>query len=165
MNDALRPVRTPTNPRHYSFGGTAAVVTSVGLIVGLGAAAVSKATIVSGLLIIAVADNVSDSLSIHVYQESENLESSAAFRATLTNFVARFIVAMSFVALVLLVPPSAVAGASLAWGILLLGALTYGVARRRNVSPGREMLKHVVVALAVIAVSRVLGGWISEHVR
>jgi hypothetical protein len=152
-------------PRNYSFGGTAAIVTSVGLIVGFGAAAISRATIVSGLLIIALADNISDSLSIHIYQESENLEARAAFRATFINFVTRFVVAMSFVAVALLVPTAAVAAVSLGWGLLLLSALTFGVARARNVSPGREILKHIIVALVVVGVSRVLGGWIAIHVR
>lgn len=39
------------------------------------------------------------------------------------------------------------------------------VARLRNMSPGREMLKHIVVALAVVVVSRILGGWIAANVR
>ena len=42
---------------------------------------------------------------------------------------------------------------------------TFGVARVRNVSPGREMLKHIVVALIVVAASRILGEWITAHVR
>lgn len=154
-----------TAPRHYTFGSTAAIVTSVGLIVGFGVATVSRATIVSGLLIIALADNISDSLSIHIYQESENLEPRASFRATLTNFIARFVVVMSFVAIVLLLPLSMVATASLAWGVLLLGVLTYTVARLRGVRPGQEMLRHMAVALAVVAVSRLLGGWLAAHVR
>ncbi len=52
LNERRRPSRTA--PRHYSFGSTAAVVTSVGLIVGFGTATVSRATIVSGLVIIAL---------------------------------------------------------------------------------------------------------------
>jgi VIT1/CCC1 family predicted Fe2+/Mn2+ transporter len=157
------PVRR--SPRHYSYGSTAAIVTSMGLIVGFGAADVARAAIVSGLLIIAVADNVSDSLSIHIYQESENLDARAAFRATLTNFAARFIVAMSFVGIALLAPLSAAPIAALLWGVLLLVALTHVVARARNARPWRETFKHVTVALAVIAVSRVLGGWIAAHVH
>ena len=120
----------------------------------------------SSLLIIALADNISDSLSIHVYQESENLEARAALRATLTtNFVARLLVGMSFVGIVLLLPPPLVTVASLAWGALLLAALTLRVARQRKVSPVREILKHVVAALAVVAMSRILGGWIVTHVQ
>jgi vacuolar iron transporter family protein len=109
------------SPSRYSYGSTAAVVTSVGLIVGFGAASVSKSTVVSGLLIIAVADNLSDSLSIHIYQESENLEAPAAFRATLTNFAARFLVVMSFVGIVIAFRGRASQAVATVWGMLLLG--------------------------------------------
>jgi VIT1/CCC1 family predicted Fe2+/Mn2+ transporter len=157
------PVRR--SPRYYSFGGTAAIVTSVGLIIGFGAAAVPRAAVVSGLLIIALADNVSDSLSIHVYQESENLDARAAFRATLTNFAARFLVAISFVGIALCSPLSVAPTVALVWGMLLLAALTHVVARARKASPWRETVKHVTVALVVIGVSRVLGGFIADHVH
>jgi hypothetical protein len=52
--------------RRISFGATSATVTSMGLITELGAAAAEKATILSGLLIVALADNLTDSLSLHV---------------------------------------------------------------------------------------------------
>ncbi|HVW24439.1 MAG TPA: hypothetical protein VHC69_03680 [Polyangiaceae bacterium] len=152
-------------PRHYSYGGTAAIVTSVGLIVGLGAAGVPRASIVSGLLVVGIADNVSDSLSIHMYQESENLEGRSAFHATLTNFVARFLVVMSFVGIAVVAPFRAAPIVALTWGMLLLGALTHRIARARGVSPWRETLKHVFVALLVVAVSRALGAWIAANVR
>jgi len=167
------PVVTPrgraehlTRPaaREIAFGSSSAIVTSLGLVVGFGAAAVSRAALVSGLLIIGLADNISDSLSIHIYQESENREVFAATKATLTNFLARLIIAITFVGLVLLSPPSIVVAISVAWGVLLLGALTYGVARIRRVNPWPEMIKHLIVALIVIGVSRELGGWIASHV-
>ena len=159
------PGRVPARPRHYSYGSTAATVTSVGLIVGFDAASVSRAAIVSGLLIIALADNISDSLSIHVYQESENLETRTAFRTTVANFAARLLVASSFIAIVMLVPMSLVPAASAIWAALLLGALSHVIARIRHVSSLSEMFKHVVVALAVVAVSRILGRWIAATIH
>ena len=60
-------LRLPT----VSFGAVSAIVTSMGLIIGFGAAGISKPTIVAGLLIVGLADNLTDSLSIHIYQESE----------------------------------------------------------------------------------------------
>ena len=71
--------------KNFSFGATAAIVTSMGLIIGLDAATATKATILSGLLIVAIADNLTDSLSVHIYQESERLEPRAAFHATLVH--------------------------------------------------------------------------------
>jgi len=48
---------------------------------------------------------------------------------------------------------------------VLLGAVTFGVARARRKSPWREMVKHILVALIVIGVSRLVGGWIAVHVH
>jgi VIT1/CCC1 family predicted Fe2+/Mn2+ transporter len=160
---APRRSRTP-RPNRYSYGSTAAILTSVGLIVGLGAASVSRAAVLSSLLIIALADNLTDSLSIHIYQESENLEGHAAFRSTVTNFVARLLVALSFVAIVAALPGRTVPAAATVWGLLLLGALTFVLSRARQVSPWREITKHLVVAVVVVAASRLVGGWIAAQV-
>jgi VIT1/CCC1 family predicted Fe2+/Mn2+ transporter len=149
-------------PRTFSFGGTAAIVTSMGLIVGLGT---GTTTVVSALLVIAVADNISDSLSVHMYQEAENLEVRAAFRTTLTNFVARLVVALTFVIIVLVLPDRYAAIVALGWGFLLLAGLSYILARSRNVSPMPEVGKHLGVAVLVITASRVIGSWILHYVQ
>jgi vacuolar iron transporter family protein len=148
-----------------SFGSTSAIVTSVGLIVGFGAATASRPALVSSLLIVALADNVTDSLSIHVYQESEHLEGRSAFRATLTNFISRVVVAASFVALVIGVPASFLPAVSMAWGTLLLGSLTWALARARHVSPLGEILKHLLVAVVVVLLSRTIGQLIRAYVQ
>jgi len=144
----------------FSFGGTAAIVAGVALIVGLDAAALPKAAIVSSLLIVALADNLTDSLSIHVYQESERLDPRKAFLATITNFTARLLVSLSFVLLVLLLPTRAAVLAALAWGLLLLGLLSWIIARQRRVRPIPEIAKHLAVAAIVIFVAEAIGEWI-----
>ena len=87
--------------RKVSFGGPVAIVTSMGLVVGLDAATAAKATVVSTLLIIGIADNLTDSLSVHIYQESERLPEREAFVTTVANFFAWFLVSISFIAIVL----------------------------------------------------------------
>ena len=147
-----------------SYGGTAAIVTGMGLIVGFDRATASKATLIGSLLLIAVADNLADSLAIHAYQESERLASKQAFRSTVTNFLTRFLVTSSFVILVLALPLGRLTPVALAWGMVLLGTLTYFVARHRGVAPLREVAKHLAVAMVVIAASRAIGTWILARV-
>lgn len=143
---------------NVSFGGTAAIVTSVALIFGLDAATATKTTIVSGLLIVALADNLTDALSMHVYQESERrLESREAFIATWSNFVTRLLLALTFVLLVVLLPIAGAVIASAAWGLLLLIALTWALARERKARFSVELAKHLAAALAVILASRGIG--------
>jgi len=143
-----------------SYGGTAAIVTGMGVIVGFDSATASRSTLVGSLMLIAVADNLADSLAIHAYQESEKLAPTQAFRSTVTNFLARFVVAASFVVLVVTLPAGRLTPAILAWGMLLLGTLTYFVARDRGVAPLPEVVKHLAVAVVVIAASRAIGMWI-----
>jgi len=147
--------------KNFSFGATAAIVTSIGLIIGLDAATASKATILSGLLIVAIADNLTDSLSVHIYQESEQLEPRAAFHATLTNFAARLGLSLSFVFLMVILPFHVAVVASILWGLLLLTGLSYVVARTRKLPVLREIAKHLAVAAVVILSSKMVGQIIS----
>jgi hypothetical protein len=143
-----------------SYGGTAAIVTGMGLVVAFDAGTTAKATLIGSLLVVAIADNLADSLAIHVYQESENLEARDAFRSTVANYVTRLVIAVSFVTLALVVPARSLVPAVLAWGVALLCTLTYFVSRSRGASPGLEVVKHLAVAAVVIVVSRVIGAWI-----
>jgi Na+-translocating ferredoxin:NAD+ oxidoreductase RnfD subunit len=143
-----------------SYGATAAVVTSTALISGLSAADATKSVIVSALLIAALADNLTDALSIHIFQESEHLDEKGAFSGTITNFLTRLLLCISFVFLVALFPFEHIAKVGMVWGTLLLATLTYMVARERNVKPLPEVLKHTLVAAMIIAVSIMIGHWI-----
>jgi VIT1/CCC1 family predicted Fe2+/Mn2+ transporter len=146
--------------RHLSFGGPAAIVTSMALIVGLNAATVGKAALVGSLLILALADNLTDSLSIHIYQESEKLSEREALWTTGANFMVRLIVALTFIALVLYCESRTAIFVSIVWGFGLLSGLTYLLARERNIAPVPEICKHCGIAGIVIAVSRAVGAWI-----
>jgi VIT1/CCC1 family predicted Fe2+/Mn2+ transporter len=148
------------NTRRFSYGGTAAVVTSMALVGGLTAADATKPVIVSALLIAAIADNLTDALSIHIFQESEALDEKDAFAGTVANFFARLLLCVSFVALVGLFPLALAAKVAIAWGMFVLGTLTYLVARERKARPLPEVLKHLLVAFAVIVVSGAIGHWI-----
>jgi hypothetical protein len=149
---------------NVSFGGTAAIVTSVALVFGLDAATATKSTIVSGLLIVALADNLTDALSMHIYQESERrLTTREAFIATWSNFVARLLLALTFVVLFLLLPVGPAVVASAAWGVGLLTLLTWALARERKVSFASELAKHFGLAFAVILASRAIGTFITAR--
>ncbi|MGA7675884.1 MAG: hypothetical protein WCA78_12675 [Rhizomicrobium sp.] len=146
--------------RKLSFGGPAAIVTGMALIVGLDAATVAKSVVVTSLLIIGIGDNLTDSLSVHIYQESEKLAERDAFRTTVANFFTRFFVSITFIVIVLLLPARSAIPASLIWGFALLSVLSYFLAKTRGVSAVSEILKHCALAFAVIAISRAIGTWL-----
>ena len=145
-----------------SFGGTAAIVTSTALISGLCAVNATKPIIVSALLIAALADNLTDALSMHIFQESEQQNQKNAFTGTITNFIARLLLSISFVLLVGLLPLAHVGEVSIFWGMSLLAILTFLVARERKVRPIPEVAKHLLAASAVVVASTLIPPWISK---
>ena len=135
------------------------------MIVGFGSAEVPKSAVISGLLIVGLADNLTDTLSIHIFQESELLEQRAAFRITIGNFLTRACIAGTFVILSLLLSGFLAVLACLAWGLTLLVGLTCFVARNRGASVATELLKHIALAAVVILASGLIGSWIGVLVH
>ena len=151
------------NPGRFALGATAAITTSMGLIAGLSYAANPKASIIGGLLVIAVADNVSDSFAIHVYKESEGTKGADVLATTIGNFLVRLAVTLSFVLMVMALPGGILIWPAAAWGLALLAIISFGISRRKQVAPAREVAIHLVVAVGVIAASRYLGHIIAYH--
>ena len=143
--------------RQVSFGSPAALVTSMALIVGLDAATATKAAVVGGLLIIGIADNLTDSLSVHIYQEAERLSQRRALRTTVSNYFARLTVSASFALLFVLFPTSIAIYVCLIWGFFLLSGLSYLLAKARQVRAFPEIYKHAGIAVVVIIVSTAIG--------
>jgi VIT1/CCC1 family predicted Fe2+/Mn2+ transporter len=143
--------------RRLSFGTPAGITSSMALVVGLDAATAGPTAIVGSFLIAGLADNLTDSLSVHIYQETERLAERQAFRTTIANFIARFGVSVSFVLLFLILPAPVAIPASVIWGFLLLSGLSYLLAKARHVGPLSEICKHASVAIAVIAISKAIG--------
>lgn len=110
-----------------------------------------------GLLIIGIADNLTDSLSVHIYQEAERLAERQAFQTTVSNYVARLAVSVSFACLFFLLPSPVAIYACLLWRFFLLCGLTYLLANARGVGALAEICKHADVAVVVIVTSKAVG--------
>ncbi len=146
--------------RKFSLGTTAAITTSVGLVAGLVEGSGARLTIITGLLIIAVADNVVDSLGIHIYKESEGASKRDVRMFTYGNFTVRLLLTFTFILIVLLFSPAVALIISSVWGLFLLSILSYLIAKHRGTNPAREIAWHLAVAIIIIAGSKLLGNFI-----
>jgi VIT1/CCC1 family predicted Fe2+/Mn2+ transporter len=151
-----------------TFGLTTSVITSLGLIAGLYAATASRLAVVSGIAVMAVADGLSDAVSLHTVEEAEldgegrpRHTHAEVWMTTVFTFLAVALFSLSFVVPVLLFPLGAAIGAAIAWGLLLLAALNYYVARARGESPLRAIAEHVLLALGVVVASHYVGRAVS----
>lgn len=147
-----------THLTKFSFGTTSAIVTSLAFIVGLSGN--SKITIIVSLLVFAVADNISDSLGLHIFQESDLKKPKVVSTSTFSNFFTRFLVVLIFISLVAFFPLEYAVVLSIIYGVSLLSVLSYYIAKEQKSNPYLSILGHVAIAILVIVISYFLRLWI-----
>ena len=130
------------------------MITSLALIVSFDINNQSRLWIIGSLCVVALADNISDTLGIHIYQEGEFSSSQKVWRATLANFITRLCVIMVFILFVVFLPPVLVAGISILYGYLIITIISYLVARKRNLAPKTTILEHIIIASLVLGLSK-----------
>jgi len=152
------------NISKFSMGATSAILTSLALIAGMARGDDTRLNVIAGLLIIAVADNVADSLSIHISKEAEGVSRKNVWISTIGNFISRLVLALTFTLIVLLLPSFPAFVTSVAWGTLMLVVLSYSIAKKRDTHPFREIFWHLLVAFIIIAGSKILGDFIAQNI-
>lgn len=145
----------------FSFGLTSAIITTLGLMVGLHSGTHSKLVVISGILTIAIADAFSDALGIHISEESENTHTTKEiWESTISTFLSKFIFAITFVVPVLLLPLTTAIIVSIVWGLSLLGIFSFYMAKEQKVKPWKVISEHLLIALMVIVITHYVGVWI-----
>ena len=142
------------------FGATSGVITTLGLMVGLQSGTRSLAAVFGGVVVIAISDAMSDAMGIHLSEEADP-ESTRAhiWAATLSTFVSKFLVAVSFALPLLWLPLDQAVVVAVAWGLIIITAMSFILARLQQAPVWRAIGEHIAIALAVIAVSHYVGIW------
>jgi VIT1/CCC1 family predicted Fe2+/Mn2+ transporter len=150
-----------------SFGLTSGVITALGLIVGLNLATASKLAIVSGIIVVAIADGLADAAGLHLSEEAEVEEGrnkhtpSEIWMTTICTFLSISITILTFVIPVLLFPLKNAIILDVIWGILLIILLNYYIANITKKSPFKLISEHVILVLIVIQISHKIGDFIA----
>lgn len=144
------------------FGATSGVITTIGLIVGLNSGTQSVIAVLGGILVIAVADAMSDALGIHLAEEADpDTDHGHVWSATIATFLTKFIFSISFAVPLLLLPLGPAVIASVIWGLLVIVILSYFLAKSQNESPLFIIGEHVGIAVLVIVFSHYIGVWVA----
>ncbi|MDP8262975.1 MAG: hypothetical protein P9M13_06710 [Candidatus Ancaeobacter aquaticus] len=147
----------------FSFGVTSGIITTLGLMIGLYSGTHSKLAVLGGIITIAIADAFSDSLGIHISEESENKHTAKEiWISTFSTFVSKFVLAMTFVVPVLLLSLRNAIAVSIIWGLLLLSILSYTIACEEKVNRWKVIIEHLFIAVLVIVLTYLIGIWISR---
>ena len=143
------------------FGLNSGVITTLGMMVGLNASTRSKLAVIGGIIAIAIADAFSDAVGIHISEEAENRHSEREiWEATLSTFVSKFVIALSFVFPVLAFELSVAIVVSVSWGLALVMIFSYYVATKQGVRPSRVLLEHITIVVLVIIMTHYVGKWV-----
>jgi VIT1/CCC1 family predicted Fe2+/Mn2+ transporter len=160
LENTVRPAQT-----RFSFGATSAIITNLGIITGLDTLTHPKLSIIGALLVIALADNLSDSFGIHIYQESEHIGKKEVWISTLTNFFTRLLVSSTFIILIIALPIRFAAVCSVIWGLLILTVMTYTIAKQQKINPFSAIFVHLTIAVVVVVASNFIGGFVIARFR
>jgi VIT1/CCC1 family predicted Fe2+/Mn2+ transporter len=153
MKDSLRT--------GISFGLTSAIITTLGLMVGLHSGTHSKIVVLAGILTIAIADAFSDALGIHVSEEADSKHTiKQIWAATISTFLAKFLFAMTFVVPVILFALPTAIFISMIWGLLILSILSYIIAKSQSEPPWKIVGEHLMIAIVVIGITHWVGDWL-----
>lgn len=142
----------------FSFGITSGIITTLGLIVGLDSSTHSSLVVIGGILIIAIADALSDALGMHISEEAENKHSvKEIWKSTLFTFMSKFIFALTFIISFLLFSLSTAVIISIIWGLSLIFIFSYYLAIKEKISRYKVISEHLSIAILVIILTHYVG--------
>jgi len=147
----------------FSFGLTSGVITTLGLIIGLYSSTESKVIILGGILIIALADALSDSIGIHISEESKKRNSKKdIWEATFSTFFSKFIFALSFAIPILFFELGLAMILSIVWGLLLISVLSFYISKKNRAL--KVIVEHVVLTILVVAATYGIGRFVRAFI-
>jgi len=147
----------------FSFGLTSGVITTLGLIIGLYSSTESKVIILGGILIIALADALSDSIGIHISEESKKRNSKKEiWEATFSTFFSKFVFALSFVIPILFFELGLAMILSIVWGLLLISVLSFYISKKNRAL--KVIVEHVVLTILVVAATYGIGRFVRAFI-
>ncbi|MGD9276241.1 MAG: hypothetical protein PVJ67_03650 [Candidatus Pacearchaeota archaeon] len=145
----------------FSFGLTSGITTTLGLIIGLYSSTQSRFVVIAGILVIAIADSLSDAVGIHISEEGEKKNSiKEIWEATLATFFSKFVFALSFIFFILFFELGLAVILSIVWGLSLIIILSFYISKSRGQSSINAIFEHLGIAIFVIIVTYFVGKYL-----
>ena len=149
-----------------SFGLVSGVLTTLGLLVGLGVGTQSREVIIGGILTIAVADALSDAFGVHLSQESSGENSKKqVWESTISTLLSKFLLALTFLIPVLIFDTKTARIIDIIWGFVVITLISFlssilnRVEKKELIS---AVLEHVLLFIFTITLSYLIGTFIDK---
>ncbi len=145
------------------FGLTSGVITTLGMIIGLHSGTRSKLAVEVGIIALAIADALSDSMGIHVSEEAEMEHTTKElWETSFFTFLSKFFVTLTFIVPIIFLEFSTAILASTFWGLFLITVFSLYMARSQKQNQYKVIFEHVFIAALVVLLAHYLGDVIYE---
>ncbi len=145
------------------FGLTSGVITTLGMIVGLHSGTHSKLAVEVGIIVLAIADALSDAMGIHVSEEAEMEHTTKElWQTSFFTFISKLLFTLTFIIPIIFLDFSTAILTSIFWGLFLITAFSFYMARSQKQNPYKVIAEHVFIAALVVLLAHYLGEVIYE---
>lgn len=142
----------------FGFGLTSGIITTLGLMIGLYFSTKSVLAVIGGIIVIAVADSLSDSLGMHISEETNKKNSNKEiWEATISTFCFKFLFALSFIVAFLFCEITTAIIINIFWGLILITLFSYYISWSKKQSVIKAIAEHLLIAIAVIILTYYIG--------
>ena len=147
-----------------SFGIASSVVTTLGLMTGLYSSTGSKTVVFAGILVIALADSLSDAFGIHFSEEARpHKNKQRIWEATFATLVSKFFFTSTFIIPFLFLSLKPAILTSFGWGALLLTSYSVHLAKKQKEKVWNQVTEHLSLAVFVVFLTYWVGQLISYY--
>jgi len=148
----------------FAFGISSAVMTVMGIIVGLVSAQQSISAVIGGIASVGIADSMADALGVYTAKKSEKGSSDkVALRVALATFWSKLFFSASFVAIFMIFPNNQTLTVSIIWGLAVLAGIHFLIAFAREEKIIWNILKNIGLAIIIILTSFWVGSLIQKY--
>ncbi len=143
---------------NLAFGISGSVLTTLGIMVGLLSATSSELAVIAGIVSVAIADSLSDSISMFSAKKAESGTShKIAIASALNVFIGKLVFTLSFIVPFLLFSFQTAIIISIIWGLFLIILVNLAIAMAQEESKFKTIMKNTFLALLVVVVSYLFG--------
>jgi len=146
------------------FGLTSGVITTLGMTIGLHSGTHSKLAVEAGIIVLAMADALSDAMGIHVSEEAEMEHTTKeVWETSFFTLISKLFVTLTFlIPIQFLEELSTAILTSVFWGLFLITIFSFYMARSQKQNRYKVILEHIFIAALVVVLAHFLGDAIYE---
>jgi vacuolar iron transporter family protein len=141
-----------------SFGATSAVITTLGIIIGLGTAVDSRLAMATSVVVLAFCDSLADALGMQLSEQSRQDEKGKPIiLESIFTFIGRFLFSLIFLIPIALLNLKWAEIVSVIIGVFVITVFSVIIAKRKKISVLKEVIENVALTIIVVIVSYFLG--------